>query len=111
MADKVGIVGGGGWLGGAVAERGLQARVLFPESLIVSGRSARGERFARWPEAEWTSDNTDLARRSDIVILSVRPENFADLDLDLRGKLVISLMAGVLIDTIERKTGSGRIVR
>jgi pyrroline-5-carboxylate reductase len=108
---RVGIVGGGGWLGGAIAEQGLAAGVLTSSAVIVSGRSPRGERFARWPDLVWTSDNADLAQRSEIVILSVRPEDFGGLGLDLQGKLVISVMAGVSMATLHRKVNSDRIVR
>jgi pyrroline-5-carboxylate reductase len=111
MNTTVGIIGGGGWLGGAIAERGLSAGVLSAPSLVVSGRSPKGDRFARWPEVAWTSDNADLARRSEIVILSVRPEHFGELGLDLQGKLVVSVMAGVSMATLQRKANSDRVVR
>jgi len=107
----VGIIGGGGWLGGAITERGLAAGVLSSSSVIVSGRSPRGERLGRWPDLGWTLDNADLARRSDIVILSVRPEAFGSLGLDLHGKLVVSVMAGVSMATLRRKANAERIVR
>ena len=104
-------MGGGGWLGGAIAERGLAAGVLSEASLIVSGRSPKGNRFSRWPRVAWTSDNSELARRSEIVVLSVRPEQFGDLRLDLSGKLVVSVMAGVSVATLSRETGADRVVR
>jgi pyrroline-5-carboxylate reductase len=111
MNGTVGIIGGGGWLGGAIAERGLSAGVLSASSLIVSGRSSRGDRFAQWPEVTWTSDNAELARRSEIVILSVRPQQFKEVSLDLHGKLAISVMAGVSMATLQRRLNSGRVVR
>lgn len=111
MVQTVGIIGGGGWLGGAIVERGLAAEVLSAEAVIVSGRSPRGGKFAAWPELTWTSDNTDLAARSDIVILSVRPEDFGSLHLDLQGKLAISVMAGVSMQTLWRRLNTGRIIR
>jgi pyrroline-5-carboxylate reductase len=111
MNATVGIVGGGGWLGGAIAECGLSAGVLSASRLIVSSRSARGDRYARWPAVTWTSDNAELARRSQIVILSVRPQQFGALSLDLEGKLVISVMAGVAMATLERRLNAERVVR
>ncbi len=111
MGAVVGIVGGGGWLGGAIAEQGLSAGVLSASSLIVSARSARGDRLARWPQVTWTPDNAELARRSDVVILSVRPQQFGALFLDLEGKLVISVMAGVSMATLRRRLNAGRVVR
>lgn len=106
----VGIIGGGGWLGGAIAERGLTAGLLLPDRLIVSSRSPRGTRLADWPDVSWTADNAELARRSDIVILSVRPEDFGALGVDLTGRLVVSVMAGISIATL-RASGCDRIVR
>ena len=111
MSATVGIIGGGGWLGGAIAERGLSEGVLSETALIVSSRSPRGKRLADYPGVTWTADNAELARRSDVVILSVRPEQFGDLALDLRGKLVISVMAGISMATLERKVKADRIVR
>lgn len=111
MGVTVGIIGGGGWLGGAIAERGLSAGVLSASSLVVSARSARGDRYARWPEVTWTSDNAELARRSDVVILSVRPQQFGELSLDLDGKLAISVMAGVSTATLRRRLNAKRVVR
>src|SRR5262245_25141187 len=109
MMATVGIIGGGGWLGGAIAERGLGAGVLTASALTISGRSPRGEHLARWPEVTWTADNAELARRSDIVIVSVRPEQFGALALDLAGKLVISVMAGVSTATLQRKLNADRV--
>ncbi|MDW6024220.1 NAD(P)-binding domain-containing protein [Mesorhizobium sp. BAC0120] len=111
MNGTVGIIGGGGWLGGAIAERGLSAGVLSASSLIVSGRSPRGDRYVQWPEVTWTSDNADLARRSEIVIVSVRPQQFGKVSLDLKGKLAISVMAGVSMATLRRRLNSDRVVR
>jgi len=57
------------------------------------------------------SDNAELARRSEIVIVSVRPEQFGGLTLNLQGKLAISVMAGVSMATLQRKLNSDRLVR
>jgi pyrroline-5-carboxylate reductase len=48
---------------------------------------------------------------SDVVILSERPFQFRDLDVDLRGKLVLSVMAGVGCETIAKQTRAVAIVR
>jgi pyrroline-5-carboxylate reductase len=111
MAATIGIIGGGGWLGGAIAGRALAAGALSASSLLVSGRTPRPERFAAWPGVTWIADNAELARRSEIVILSVRPEQFGDISIDVQGKLVISVMAGLSMDTLRKKVNSERIVR
>lgn len=43
-------------------------------------------------------DNAALVTQSDVVVLSVRTERFADLNVHESGKLVISVMAGGLPD-------------
>lgn len=110
-APVVGIVGGGGWLGSAIAARALEAGVIAAEALILSSRSARASGFGKWAAVAWTSDNGDLARRSDIVILSVRPHQFFDLSLDIGRQLVISVMAGVSMATLRSRLGTDRVVR
>ncbi|MDY0870366.1 hypothetical protein [Dongia rigui] len=67
ITKHVGIIGGNGWLGNAMAAavaRGLVA----PEMLTLSCRS--GER-GKDPiaGAYWTRDNAELAARSEIIVL------------------------------------------
>ncbi|TKT78302.1 pyrroline-5-carboxylate reductase dimerization domain-containing protein [Aquamicrobium sp. LC103] len=110
-APTVGIIGGGGWLGGSIASQALAAGAVSENALIVSSRSPRAGRLAQWPAVEWTADNEDLIRRSDVVILSVRPHQFFELALDLTGKLAISVMAGVSMNTLRSRLGTARLVR
>ncbi|TGP20329.1 MULTISPECIES: pyrroline-5-carboxylate reductase dimerization domain-containing protein [unclassified Mesorhizobium] len=105
---KLGIVGGAGWLGGAIAGAALAAGVLRAEDLALSYRSTRPDRF---PGAFWTDDNQALADRSDVVMLSVRPQDWPSLELDAKGKLVISVMAGIRLAEIGDKHGTSRVVR
>lgn len=105
---RVGIVGGAGWLGGAMAEAMLAAGVVAPENLSLSYRSARPERFA---SSFWTPDNQALADRSDVIVVSVRPADWLDLKVDAGGKLVVSVMAGVRLDTLCERHHTRRAVR
>lgn len=105
---KLGIVGGAGWLGGAIADAALSADVMRPEDLALSYRSEKPDRL---PGAFWTDDNQALADRSDIIMLSVRPQDWPSLKLDAKGKLVISVMAGIRIAEIGERHGTRRVVR
>lgn len=107
-AIRLGIVGGAGWLGGAIASAALQASVVSAQDLALSYRSARPDRFAG---AFWTDDNQALADRSDVVVLSVRPQDWPALAIDAKGKLVISVMAGIRLAEIGEKHGTRRVVR
>ena len=75
MEARVGIIGGNGWLGNAIARAAVAAGAVDPARLTLSGRSDnRGP--AGIPGARWTKDNRELVDRSDLVVLSVRPEQF-----------------------------------
>lgn len=105
---KIGVIGGGGWLGGAIARSIVDAGVVRPGDLSLSYRREQPKRF---PEAFWTTDNQALADRSDVVILSVRPGDWPSVAVDAGGKLVISVMAGIRLVAICDRHKTRRAVR
>jgi pyrroline-5-carboxylate reductase len=99
------------------------------KGLLRSGTAAQGDVVCAEPRAErreeiakrygvaTTASNLDAAEQADIVLLSVKPQTMDALleeiapAIDHR-KLVISIAAGIPIQTIARKLGAGvRIVR
>lgn len=111
LSDGLGIVGGSGWMGRAIARAALSASVLAPEALWISSRSGNRQALEGWPGVHFTTDNQALVEHCDTVLLSVRPENFAALDIAAHGKLVISVMARVSVAEINAHTGAREIVR
>ena len=110
METRVGIIGGNGWLGNAIAQAAVATGAVDPACLTLSGRSDnRGT--AEIPGARWTKDNGELVDRSDVVVLSVRPDQFTGVRIDARGKLVVSVMAGVPARAIAERTGADEVVR
>src|SRR5699024_3470103 len=100
---RIGIIGGNGWLGSAIAKAAVASGTVAPDRLTLSGRSdKRGA--ADTPGAHWTRDNRELVDNSDVVVLSVRPEQFPGVDIDASGKLVVSVMAGVSAQVIAEQT-------
>jgi pyrroline-5-carboxylate reductase len=108
---RLGIIGGNGWLGRAIGHAILNAGLVEATALTLSCRSGLSASFADWPQVQWTADNQELVRRSQVVIISVRPEQFPAVAIDAQDKLVISVMAGVSVETLLARTGSNRIVR
>lgn len=107
---RIGIIGGNGWLGNAIAHAIVVARAIDPDCLTLSGRSDnRGA--VELPGAYWTRDNGELVDRSDVVVLSVRPDQFPAVRIAARGNLVISVMAGVPARVIAEHTGTPEVVR
>jgi pyrroline-5-carboxylate reductase len=110
MDANIGIVGGLGWLGTAIGSALSASGLVDPARLTLSGRSGAAAAEAV-RGAHLTRDNQELVDRSDIVILSVRPDQFADVQISAGAKLVISVMAGVTAQTIASRTGATEIVR
>ena len=53
----------------------------------------------------------EKAQNCEIVLLAVKPQTFSEMRVQLGGKLVISIMAGVSVAKIAERTGSEKIVR
>ena len=107
---RLGIIGGNGWLGNAIAQAVVASGAVEPSCLTLSGRSGiRGTAEIRG--AHWTRENGELVDRSDVVVLSVRPEQFPGVHIDAGGKLVISVMAGVSAQAISAQTRATKVVR
>ena len=109
MQNKtLGIIGGTGMLGRAIAESLLERGVVSADRLLISNRSGTGS-FG--PPVRLLADNQHLVELSDIVVLSIRPEQFRELTIDARGRTVVSLMAGVPASMISEATGAARVIR
>ena len=104
----IGIIGGSGWLGSAIARGLLAGGVANPECLTCSYRTSP---LLDLQGVQWTTDNQQLVERSDAVIVSVRPADWPSITIDCRGKLLISVMAGVSVATLARDANAARIVR
>ncbi|KAA0980402.1 pyrroline-5-carboxylate reductase [Pseudomonas sp. ANT_H12B] len=104
----LGIIGGTGWLGRAIAEALLDSGFISADRLLVSNRSGSST-FG--PQVRLLADNQQLVELSDIVMLSIRPEQFRELQIDAKGKRVISLMAGVPAAAISAATGADLVIR
>lgn len=110
--NTIGIIGGTGWLGRSIAAALLDIGFLPGNALTISGRSATPKDIpAPLAAAHYTSDNQSLVQRSDVIILSVRPEDLHAVQIDAGSKLLISLVAGASMQEIETHTGSTRTIR
>lgn len=108
IVGRVGIIGGAGWLGSAIAQSLVSSGTVDPAKLTCSYRSTRPARLADW---HWTQDNAELAAGSDIVIVSVQPGDWATLSFQAPEKLVISVMAGIRTASLQQRTGTRRLAR
>jgi pyrroline-5-carboxylate reductase len=110
IKQRLGIIGGNGWLGGAITTAAVASGLLPAANIMLSGRSDKPTNDS--PQGvERTKDNQQLVERSDIIILSVRPDQFDAVDINASGKLVISVMAGIPAERIAALTGATQVVR
>ena len=114
---KIGVVGGGK-MGGALIG-GMISGGLFPPAAVTAAdtdESRLGE-LVRTYGVNATIDNRAAVRGADIVILSVKPQNMAEVLSGLAGAaepvtLFISIAAGIATGFIEEKLGKGvRVIR
>ncbi len=73
---RIGVIGARGWLGGAIVSAIVDAGVRKPRELTLSYRTGSPDALI---EANWTRDNQSLADGTDVVIVSVRPQDFSAL--------------------------------
>jgi len=108
VSRRIGIIGGAGWLGGAISSAILGAGLVEPQNLSLSYRRKKAQSF---PGSLWTRDSQEAADRSDVIIVCVRPEDWPALSVDAGGKLIISVMAGVRLAELCESHNTERAIR
>ena len=115
--NKIGIVGGGK-MGGALIG-GMISGGLFPAAAMTVADTDK-RRLAELTGSygvNATTDNREAVRGAEIVVLSVKPQNMAEVLAGLAGTvepatLFISIAAGIATGFIEEKLGNGvRVIR
>ena len=107
----IGIIGGQGWMGRALGLALLEQGIVSADRLVVSSRSGSSNAYRDWRGVRCVKNNRELVGLVDVVILSVRPQDLASVDIDAGGKLVISLLAMASLQEVSSRVGSGRVVR
>jgi pyrroline-5-carboxylate reductase len=99
---------GAGKMARALAAGLVRGAVASPENLLCTSRSPESGRafldLFPAPGARWTSDLNEVVRRSDLIVLAIKPQHFPDVLPGLReasrDKLFLSLAAGLTLDKI-----------
>jgi pyrroline-5-carboxylate reductase len=112
---KLGFIGGG-LMGEAILAGALQKKVAQPADVAVSEIvAARREHLASTYGVQ-VDESPDKAMGAEIVILAVKPQEFPKASASLSGRLnshqtVMSIMAGVRIDSIRKAMGHDAVAR
>ena len=108
---------GGGAMGEAMLSAILQKGLSTPETAWVSDVKAERRQFLKQKyHVSVTQDNQDAAKKGDIVVLAIKPQNLAEAMSGLSGQLkpnqlVLSIIAGARINTLCQGLNHRCIVR
>jgi len=110
MSKKIAIIGGGN-LGASIAEGLIQSEFSRPVEISITRRNLSPlSRFAEQGSMVH-SDNKKAVKTAEIIILAVKPYNFADIineiktALDPKKHVVVSVITGVWIDQLQKAIG------
>jgi len=108
---------GSGAMGEAMIKGLLRQGLVAPDRVVASGpRSERGQELAERYEVRVTQDNTEAVKGANIVALSVKPQVLCRVLEEIAGHvdqkaLVLSIVAGAKMETIQRMLGTPAVVR
>lgn len=107
----VGIIGGAGQLGAALARGFVAGGAVAAARLHVSCRSGVAPALADLEGITIHADNAALAARCGLIVLCVPPAAAGAIGITAPDALVVSVMAGVRMERIAALTGSRRVAR
>lgn len=108
---------GGGIMAEAMIKGLLRQGFVTPEQMVASGpRPERGQELFQRYAVGTTTDNVVAAGGADIVVLSVKPQVLCRVLEELAGHvhpeaLVLSIVAGAQMGTIQQALGTRSVVR
>lgn len=110
MSKKIAIVGGGN-LGASIAEGLIQSGFSKPADISITRRNtAPLKRFAE-KGCKIHSDNKKAVKESEVIILAVKPYNYAAVIKELRTSfdpkkhVLVSVITGVWIEQLQKEAG------
>lgn len=104
-------------MGAAILRGALECGVLSARRVLIYDiERPRMNALAKRSRVARAADERDLAARSSVVLLAVKPQQLSEVALKLRargqaGKLWISILAGTPLAVLKKKLGTSRVVR
>jgi pyrroline-5-carboxylate reductase len=117
LKDKKLCFIGSGVMATAMIARLTQQGLVEAKHITASDPyPAQLEKLAEHHQVQTTTSNLEAVKNKDIVILSIKPQNLAEVGTELQGHLlaealIISIIAGAPISRISRKLHHYRVVR
>ena len=114
MPSKIGFIGAGKMAEALIG--GLIAKGVYTKAEIAAcapSESTRSRMASGYGIAVF-EDAKSLCRESEIVVLAVKPKNVGEVfdeGLDLKGKILVSIVAGLSVDRLKQYVPDAKIVR
>ncbi len=116
MAARLGFIGAGNMAEALM--RGVIARELYAPADIIASEIFEGRRdyISSSLAVNVTADNAEVVKTSDVVILALKPQHLAaalaSIEDSFRDdQLVISIAAGITLDSLAKMIPKARLVR
>jgi len=110
MSKKIAIIGGGN-LGASIAEGLIQSEFSRPVEISITRRNLSPLSHFAEQGSMVHSDNKKAVKTAEIILLAVKPYNFADIideiktTLDPKKHVIVSVITGVWIEQIQKAVG------
>ena len=111
------LILGGGNMGLTYAQCFLRSRIVTPDNMMVLCRSyEKANHLSANHEGRFFSDPRLCVPEADLLILAVKPQDSTKLFADIQGltddgQVLLSIMAGVRMDSIRQALGMRKITR
>lgn len=108
---------GGGVMGEAMMKGLIDKQVVQPDQLIVADpRTKRGQELAAKYGVHYTANNIEAAEKAHILVFSIKPQALGEVLPEARRgahncELILSIMAGVRIETVANGVANASVVR
>jgi len=108
---------GGGNMGEALVKSLLAKKICRPPDITVSDiNKPRLEYLKKTYSIKTEAGNLKAARDADVIVLAVKPQDIGKVAAEIKGRLsvrqlVISIAAGVTLETLGTSLGHRRVVR
>jgi pyrroline-5-carboxylate reductase len=116
IEQTIGFVGAG-QMARALAAGFLRGSLVRAEQIVFAdpAAAARDAFLEAAPHARAVTCNADVVAAADIVILAVKPQQVAsvvdEIRSDVKGKLIVSIAAGVRLATLAAQINDARLIR
>lgn len=110
----LGFIGAGN-MATAILDGVIKNKLFHPSMIIMSNPNIDKLSYPESVGVQVTTDNRDVARRADMIVLAVKPQMFdcvlSEIKSDLSGKCLISIAAGITSDWIRNRIPGAHVVR